>query len=346
MKINLSYDDVSGIVKESKLDVDCNQQYRLLYRKYLKDLWDSQINHQVFFSIAISPEAVSNLNFENLVDKLKIVVKRLANYNFIKINNLGDILETSFLEGDTKKIKNKICELSEIDYIFFFGEEGITRFIHGYPYNDRNIFYSRNDRMKYKEKKDISKINEVIDNYSRQFLTQQINYMALFADNSTLKQIDVDYTKRNILRNKPEHYMRDQLCQYLTDNMRYTFTIEPELGQTKRELDIYFDVSGELYFIEIKWLGVSINDSGTGLSRKHGLARAKKGVVQALEYIDELLNSSEKSLRQGYLLIYDARDKKTELDFESYSFVEKKLEKYLNYFSILKVISLEKKHSS
>ena len=200
--------------------------------------------------------------------------------------------------------------------------------------------------MKYKEKKDISKINEVIDNYSRQFLTLQVNYMSLFADNATLRQIGINDVKRNILKNRPEQYMRDQLCQYLTDNMRYTFTIEPELGQTKRELDIYFDVSGDLYFIEIKWLGTSINDSGTGLSTTYGNSRAKEGVTQTLEYIDELLNSSEKSLRHGYLLIYDARDDKKDIDFHNYSFVDEKLKIYLEYFSVLSVLPLSKKHSA
>lgn len=342
--MSFSYNNVSIIVKESKLVIDSDPKYNLLYKKYLTDLWDNQINHQVLFSIAISPESLSNLNFENLENNLKIVVTKLADSNFIKIDSLGNILETNFLEGDTEKIKNEICELSTIDYIFFFGEKGITRFINGFTYKDPNLFYSRSDRMNYKEKKDISKIKEVINNYSRQFLTQQINYMALFADNATLKQIDQSYIKRNILKNKPEQYMRDQLCQYLTDNMKYTFVIEPELGQTKRELDIYFEVRGELYFIEIKWLGVSINDSGTGLSTNYGTHRAKDGVIQTLEYINELLNSSEKSLRHGYLLIYDARDDKKNIDFDNYSFVKDDLKVYLDYFSILSILSLSKKH--
>lgn len=342
--MSFSYSSVSTIVKEFKLGIDSDPKYNLLYKKYLTNLWDNQINHQVLFSIAISPESLSNLNFENLENNLKIVVTKLADSNFIKIDSLGNILETNFLEGDTEKIKNEICELSTIDYIFFFGEKGITRFINGFAYKDRNLFYSRSDRMNYKEKKDISKIKEVINNYSRQFLTQQINYMALFADNATLKQIDHSYIKRNILKNKPEQFMRDQLCQYLADNMKYTFIIEPELGQTKRELDIYFEVRGELYFIEIKWLGVSINDSGTGLSTNYGTNRAKDGVIQTLEYINELLNSSEKSLRHGYLLIYDARDNKKNIDFDNYSFVRDDLKAYLDYFSILSILSLSKKH--
>ena len=126
--------------------------------------------------------------------------------------------------------------------------------------------------------------------------------------------------------------------------MKYTFTTEPELGQSKRELDIYFDVSGELYFIEVKWLGVSINDQGTGLSTNYTDARAREGVTQTLEYIEELMNTSEKSLRHGYLAVFDARDNKADIDFQNYRFVRKELERYLPYFSVLKVIPLEKRH--
>ena len=272
------------------------------------------------------------------------LTKHIAITNFIEIDNYGNVVKTINLVGDTNDIRSKICELSMSDYVFFFGEEGITRFVNGHPYEDVNIFYSRSDRMKYKEKKDISRIYEVIENYSSQYLTQQVNYMCLLADNATLRQIDSGYIKRNILKNKPEQFMRDQLCQYLTENMRYTFTTEPELGQTKKELDIYFDVSGELYFIEIKWLGVSINDEGTGLSTAYTDSRARDGVIQTLEYIGELLNTSEKSLRHGYLLIYDARDEKKEVDFKEYSFVKENLKAYLKYFSVLGILPLVKRH--
>lgn len=226
----------------------------------------------------------------------------------------------------------------------FFGEQGITQFINGRVVDENNIFYSRSDRIKFIEKKDISQINEVMENYARQNITQQVNYMCFFADKATISQIDPQKVNKNILRNKPEHYMRDHLCNYLTEHMRYTFTIEPELGQSKRELDIYFDVCGELYFIEIKWLGISINDDGSGFSTKYTDSRARDGVIQTLEYIEELMNTSEKSLRQGYLAVYDARDYQPPIDFKDYSFVNDSLKQYLPYFSVLKVIHLNKRH--
>lgn len=56
------------------------------------------------------------------------------------------------------------------------------------------------------------------------------------------------------------------------------------------------------------------------------------------------MNSSEKGLRHGYLAIYDARDVKNDIDFQGYAFVRKELKRYMQNFSILKIIPLEKKH--
>ena len=67
-------------------------------------------------------------------------------------------------------------------------------------------------------------------------------------------------------------------------------------------------------------------------------------LTQTLEYIEELMSSTEKGLRHGYLAIYDARDKKKDIDFQGYSFVKEELRKYMQNFSILKVIPLKKTH--
>jgi hypothetical protein len=342
--IQFSYDEVSRIVKASKSTVENDRRYQMLNKGFLQKIWDGQINHQILFSIAISPADLDKIEFENLYDNLINSIRSTAEVNYIKVDNVGKTIDKKYIEGDTLEIKKRLQELSINDYIFFFGEQGITQFINGRAVEDNNIFYSRIDRIRFMEKKDISKIDEVMENYAKQNVTQQVNYMCFFADNSVIRQINPQKVNENILRNKPEHYMRDHLCNYLTEHMRYTFTTEPELGQSKRELDIYFDVCGELYFIEVKWLGISVNDNGTGFSTKYTDSRARDGVIQTLQYIEELMNTSEKSLRHGYLAVYDAREKQTPIDFKGYSFVNDNLKKYLPYFSVLKVINLNKRH--
>ena len=56
------------------------------------------------------------------------------------------------------------------------------------------------------------------------------------------------------------------------------------------------------------------------------------------------MNTSEKSLRHGYLAVYDARDDQPPIDFKDYSFVNDSLKQDLPYFSVLKVIHLNKRH--
>lgn len=342
--LDFSYEEVSQILEKQKDLVESDRNYRMLLKRFLENTWETQNDHKILFSIVVSPDDVANMQFANLKDNMEEVVKSVAEANLLRIDQKGNLVEKQYLDGNTAEIKAKLIKISLNDYVFFFGEEGITRYINGRAIDDRNIFYTRKDQMTFSKKKDITHIDEVMDDYSREYVTQQVNYMAFFADNATLRQIDSKLICRNILKNRPEHYMRDQLIIYLTDHMRYTFTREPELGQSKRELDIFFDVSGELYLIEIKWMGVSINDQGNGLSTKYTDCRAREGVTQTLEYIEELMNSSEKGLRHGYLVIYDARDVKEEIVFNDYSFVRNELKKYLQNFRVLKVIPLDKRH--
>lgn len=344
--MTFTYEQVSEIMENSKLEIETNPKYNLLYKRDLRDYWESRANKANIFSLYVSGSDVDNMDFGKLKENIKLWDNILAVNNFIQINNEGLVINQSFIDANSLEVKQELVDKSKNFYVFFFGEEGITRYINGVACEDKNIFYSQEERSKYKKKKDISQLYEVIQAYSDSYVSQQLNYMYFFADNSTLRQLPNGerLVTKNILKNKPEHYMRDQLRQFLTDNMQYTFLIEPELGQSKRELDIFFEVKGAWYFIEIKWLGRSINDDGTGLSTSYANARAREGVTQSLEYIEELRKTQEIVLRHGYLAIFDARDSKDELDFDNYSFVKQELRPYISQFGILPIINLEKKH--
>lgn len=342
--MKLSYEEVSKIIEASKDETENNRNYQMLFKGIFQKFWDERLNKKNYFCIYLKADLIDKMQFENLNNNLPVINQQIATANFIQIDNFGNIIKKEYKSFRTNEMKNELCYLSLKNLVFFFGEQGITRYINGRSIKDSNIFYSREDRMKYYEKKDISQLDEVIKDYADKVVSQQVHYTYFFADNPSLKQINPTYVSRNILKNKPEHYMRDHLREYLKSSMRYTFTIEPELGQSKRELDIYFDVKGELYFIEIKWLGVSINDAGTGLSKPYTDYRAREGVTQSLEYIQELLNTTETSLRCGCLAIYDARDKKEKIDFQDYQFVSNELKPYMQYFKLLEVIPLHKRH--
>jgi len=344
--MGFSYEEVSKIMESSRDTTESNRNYKMLYKGFFQKLWDERINKLSYFCIYMETSVIDNMKFDVLSANITELNDAIKDSNFIKINEFGQVIEKSYKACCTEDMKSELTKLSWINYVFFFGENGITRYINGMPIDDVNVFYSREDRMKYLEKKDISQLDKVIHEYATQNVTQQVNYMCFFADNPTLRQINPEYVNKNILKNKPEHFMRDHLRQYLTDHMRYTFTIEPELGQSKRELDIYFDVCGELYFIEIKWLGVSINDQGNGLSNPYTDCRAREGITQTLEYIKELSNTTETSLRCGCLAIYDAREKKDDIEFQDFNFIKEDLKEYMQNLKLLETIPLCKLHSA
>lgn len=347
--MDFTYEEVSRIIEQSKNALINNPQYRLFSERYIQKIWENRLNKKAYFCVYVSLGDFKSINFVQLSKNIESINACVAENNFVQIDGSGFIIDKCYRDLNTQKMQEEMCNISREHLVFFFGEDGVTHYANSVPLNHENIFYSRQDRIKYLEKKDVSKIEEVIRDYSLSYVSQQVYYMCFMADNPTLLRMEngANYITRNILKNKPEHFMRDQLKHYLSEHMPYTFTIEPELGQTKRELDIYFDVKGELYFIEIKWLGACINAEGTGLSSTtYGERRAKEGVEQCLEYIEELVNTSESSLRCGYLAIFDARDLKTEINFGDYSFVKPELKDFLQLFKLLPIIEIQKRHAA
>lgn len=345
--MQLSYNQISDILELSKNEIENNQKYRFLYKRTLFTFWEKRINKKTYFCLYISTDDLEQIEFSQIEDNISQLNNIINNNNFIRIDNFGNVIKKEHKSFTNDEMKTYLLDLSKNYYVFFFGEDGINRYANGAILEDKNVFYTAEERMKYFRKKDISKINEVVREYANTFLTQQYNYMCFFADDSTLRQIkDGDkFLNKNILKNRPEHYMRDQFRQYLTDHMQYTFTIEPELGQSKRELDIYFDVKGELYFIEIKWLGKTINKDGTALSTTfYDNKRVEEGVIQSLEYIQELSNTSETNFRCGYLAVFDCRDEKGNINTTDFSYVENNLKNYLQLFAFLPIINVDKRH--
>lgn len=341
--MGISYTEAAKIVEMARYEIEDHKKYRMLSKGTFQNFWEKRLNKQICFCIYLKATLIDDIDFNKFNKNIEIIDSIITNSNFIELNEFGEVINKNYHSGNSEEIRTKLNELSVENFVFFFGEQGINRYAYGKAIKEVNIFYSYEDRKRFFEKKDISSFENVLQEYATQILTQQVHYMCFFADNSTLSRLGSEYKKRNILKNKPEQLMRDHLKQYLNEHMRYTFHIETELGQSKRELDIYFDVGGEFHFIEVKWLGVCINNNGDGLTQPYGHSRARQGVIQTLEYIKELLNTSETSLRCGYLTIFDARDKKSEIDFQNFKYIEDDLKKYRQNFQ-LNILPLSKTH--
>ena len=95
--IQFSYDEVSRIVKASKSTVENNKKYQMFHKGFLQKIWDIQINHQILFSLAISPNDLDKIEFENLHDNLINSIRSTAEVNYIKVDNVGKIIEKKYL---------------------------------------------------------------------------------------------------------------------------------------------------------------------------------------------------------------------------------------------------------
>lgn len=335
------------LLSQVKNDIFNNPKFRILKMRHFEKLWQNRTNKKMLFSILILESDILNIDFRNINAKFEQeIFQTIKSNNIIQVDNALNIAESQNMSFKSSADAKNFYKSSSRDgfVVIFFGQEGIDYFIRGENIGELNFFFCTEDLTRFAEKKDISQIYDVINSYEQIHLSNQSEYMVFFADNSTLRRIDDSYIRRNILKNKPEKYMRDHLKNFLNDRMKHTFGIEIELSASKRELDIFTEVNGEFYFFEIKWLGQSIGDCGTKLTTSYGDARAREGVTQTLEYIEELLNTMSINVRAGYLVLFDARDEKEEIDYQEYKFVRPELESYMQLFEVIPNIQLDKRH--
>ncbi len=289
------------------------------------------------FCILIEEEHLYNLNFDKIKSNLRgSISQKLQTENHIIVDNEFNALESYTLyskdssEAQRTYIKtsqNRIC-------VLFISEAGIHYFFDGHS-EGNTIFFTEYDIKTYYRKKDISEIFDVLKEYKER-LKQQHVYSKFFVHKTSLIRIfrEENYIdNKNLLRNKPEQIFRDDLRAFLSDKIRATFNISKEyqLDSNKRiDINTEDDV-GNYYFLEIKWMGISINPADTAPQTSYGENHIKKGVSQTLKYIKEL-KDSKKTVKLGCLTVFDARDSKDEIKFEPYDYIENGLDEHLPNF--------------
>jgi hypothetical protein len=332
---------IPSIIKQVNANILDSPQLRILRSQHLDKFWTKRPNKMEMFVFAIKQEMIENIDFKMVAQSLdNQIPKALNSHNLLYVDEKFTVLSAERIQNHQDKCRDLSLEGY---YTFFFGRLGIDLFINGVHQIRTNVFYSEEDLQRYAEKYDISQIYEVFKVYQAR-LNRQHEQVYFFADRATLTQIDPKFIGKNILKNKPEKFMRDHLKTFLQDHVRHTFLIENELATSKRKLDIYTEVSGQFYFFEIKWLGCSIDDCGTKIGQPYGEPRAREGVVQILEYIRELIEDMHFNVKCGYLVIFDSRIEKTDIDYKNFKFVRPELIKYMAYFNKLEHLILENKH--
>ncbi|WP_316795208.1 hypothetical protein [Pedobacter agri] len=274
--------------------------------------------------------------------------------------------ELKFLEGERVKLpedsnyaRKTFSELSAQGnmVVFLLLKGKINYFIKGKDKSE-SLFFSLADVNNYNKKKEISEINEVLAQYQEQ-LKDRKNYCKFFIELSHLKSLHVDlkstqelydFTTENkdVLRNKPEDTFRDDLREFLKFNLRIS-QIKEYLLENMQRLDIYiYDDFGEVYLIEVKWVGRSIHRNG----KKIGTAFGEKDInpdafKQTLNYLDLLAQKGQNIVR-AYLVVFDARkddlqDTGSNLNHQILSLVEKR---QLRKFEKMKDLRVRNIHPS
>ncbi len=334
-------ENLSQIVDEAVQPVLDNPKFQILRNNLLLNFWEGRANKSSLFAIQISNDAFDKIDISKTKTNLSTTIEEeLRTRNFLMVDSEFNIVssETKIFKSDNE---HSLIELSKTGYsVFFFGVNGIDDFVAGTKRGE-NIFYSDEEIRLYHKKKSVKELDEVFAGYRSHILRKKDAYGNFFAQKPTLKSIwkGKDKWKQYtyLLRNTPESWMRDNLYEYLTYHLSYYIHKENELP-SGRKLDIYFEAEGKFYFFEIKWLGNCLNDDGTGISTTDysgvdkASRRAREGVKQTLEYVDELLNVVRYNVQTGFLVVFDARINESKIQYDDEKLPDE-LKIYLQHFS-------------
>lgn len=194
----------------------------------------------------------------------------------------------------------------------------INYFIKGKDFGD-GIFYTRDALNRYEELKTIDKLSEVLDDY-RISLRHQNTYLKFFVPKSSLRALhdikapDEDSRRfienhKHLLNNKPEELFREDIRNYIKQHMKVHVTREVTLENLDRlDIELTDEKGNDMYFIEIKWVGESINADGNDFATEYKASPRIKpdAVQQVVGYINELLLDKQ-NVKQGFLAVFDAR---------------------------------------
>lgn len=286
-------------------------------------------------SIIISIDNIKNsqsASIETLYSSIDECISLACNHVTIDSNY-------AFVEADrihyscSNNLREIYRDLSKDGYcVILISQEFSTYFINGDVVGDA-IFFTKEDLERFQRRKEITELKDLFDEY-RIHITLRPVYQNFFVPNSgkkalfghllkngeikdpgqgkALKQSEKKFLDKfqNLLHNKPEDRFRENLRKFLDDRLKGTVSISKEyILENFKRIDIFInDEFGELYLIEVKWIGLSIHASGTKLGTKFDPSDINPdGIEQTIEYLAELYKHKE-DVKVGYLVVFDARN--------------------------------------
>ena len=272
--------------------------------------------------ILFNEEEIFKLKLENVGDFNQLFSSEDFTYHQkLELNGSLDIISKERVElpKDSNNARKTYSELSKEKYVvFFLLNNSVNYFIKGEDESE-SIFFSLEDLNRFNERKSINHIKEVLVDYQTSLEKNQNHYKKFFIELSHLKSLYVDLKSPiglkdfikdycHLVRNKPENTFRDDLHNFLKSNLRVS-QVKEFLLDNKKRLDIYlYDEFGEVYLVEVKWVGVSIHQDGKKIATRGFEAKDinPDAINQTLNYLDEL-HKMKQNIMRAYLVVFDAR---------------------------------------
>lgn len=122
--VEFTYEKVSQIIEAQKDAVENNRNYQILVKAFLNKVWDERNNHGILFCLCILPTDVENLKFDVLSENLNETLKNVSVANFIRIDNLGNLVEKKILRRRYSKNKRRVAQIFITVLCFFLWRRG------------------------------------------------------------------------------------------------------------------------------------------------------------------------------------------------------------------------------
>lgn len=315
---NLLKQKEQDILKRTMNGITEGEKFKQLYSSlysYLKK--SAKSDFKVILIKITEYNKIDTININNLFTTLDSYP--CISNNSIELDANFDVINmTRENYLDSNKTRRILIELSK-DYIVFtlHPNQLIHYFVDGDDFGDA-LFFSTSDYESYDKKITIDQIDQIFKNY-RQHLTYRNTYCKFFVPKSHLLSLRSDLASpladkefinenKHLLNNKPEDKFREDLRDFLFKELNATFLSKEYILENFTRLDIYIlDELGELYLIEVKWVGTSIHKNGKSIGTTYNEKNITPDAInQTVGYLKQL-HYEGKNIKFGYLAVFDAR---------------------------------------
>ncbi|MGH1385110.1 hypothetical protein [Kordia sp.] len=367
-EFNFKEESFKQFLKEKESQIYIRTKNGIQETDKFKNLHRSLVSYQNdrplkdFTAFLISYEEVENI-IENYTDKLFSILDSdtCVINNHLLFDRSFDLVDHERREmKDNNEARRYYLELSKEFCVFLISSQGVHYFIHGKDIG-ATIFFTSDALNSYNGLRDITKILELFEEYRSQHLKDRDTYTKFFVSNSSkrslckhlkndptqddYKQFLKDHTQ--LLENKPEDRFREDLRMFLKRNLKANVLSKEYIMENFKRLDIFInDDFGELYLIEVKWVGISIHPLGQKVGTSYTSDDINpNAVLQSVDYIRQLYQEN-KNIKLGYLAVFDARPNNSVDTVESFdeTNLDESLKKYYPKFKKIKDFKILNSH--